>query len=55
MSIVTGDVSKECGVTFLEEGTHTFTLDSGTKFTIYALPYTPQYGQSAFQYPTNQD
>jgi predicted phosphodiesterase len=55
IDIVTGDLSKNCGVTFLKEGTHTFTLNSGVKFTIYASPYTPQCGKSAFQYPTNQD
>ncbi|KZM20514.1 hydrolase [Ascochyta rabiei] len=42
-------------VTFLEEGTHTFTLSSGTRFTIYTSPYTPAHGASAFQYPTDTD
>jgi len=43
------------GITFLMEGTHTFTLKSGVSFTIYASPYTPKYGDSAFQYPSNED
>jgi hypothetical protein len=43
------------GVTFLKEGTHTFTLRSGATFAVYASPYTPRYGASAFQYPTNED
>ncbi|KAH7078530.1 Metallo-dependent phosphatase-like protein [Paraphoma chrysanthemicola] len=47
--------ASENGVTFLDEGTHTFTLSSGATFTIYASPYTPQYGASAFQYATNED
>lgn len=41
------------GVTCLKEGTHTFTLQSGTTFTIYASPYTPNFGAAAFQYPMN--
>jgi hypothetical protein len=43
------------GITFLEEGTHTFTLSSGVSFTIFASPFTPKYGASAFQYPTGED
>lgn len=43
------------GVTFLEEGTHTFTLSSGASFKLYASPYTPGYGTSGFQYASNED
>lgn len=45
------------GVTYLREGTHTFTLPNsgGTSFTVYASPYTPQHGESAFQYPSAHD
>lgn len=43
------------GVVFLGEGTHTFTLESGATFRIYASPYTPRYGASAFQYDTVED
>jgi hypothetical protein len=43
------------GITFLHEGTHTFTLASGASFTIYASPFTPAYGASAFQYPSHHD
>ena len=43
------------GIVFLEEGTHTFTLQSEATFRIYASPYTPQYGASAFQYPSEED
>lgn len=43
------------GVTHLAEGTHTFTLANGATFTVYASPYTPQFGASAFQYPTAED
>ena len=47
--------ASESGVNFLSEGTHTFTLSSGTSFSIYTSPYTPAYGASAFQYPSNED
>jgi predicted phosphodiesterase len=50
----TSEASKS-GVTFLCEGTRKFTLSSGATFTIHASPYTPTYGSSAFQYPTNED
>jgi Icc-related predicted phosphoesterase len=43
------------GVQFLEEGTHSFTLKSGASFTIYTSPYTPKFGDSAFQYESSHD
>lgn len=48
-------VATQNGISFLEEGTHTFTLASGASFTIYASPFTPAFGSSAFQYPSNED
>jgi hypothetical protein len=53
--IVTEFQANSKGVHFLEEGTHTFTLKSGASFTIYASPYTPQYGASAFKYLSGED
>ena len=47
--------AEEMGVTYLEEGTHHFSLKNGATFTVYASPYTPRNGVSAFQYPTNED
>ena len=43
------------GVTFLSEGTHAFNLPCGATFKIYASPYTPGCGTSAFQYLSNND
>ncbi|KAK0650821.1 Metallophosphoesterase domain-containing protein 1 [Lasiodiplodia hormozganensis] len=51
------------GVTYLHEGTHTFTLPNDDRggttttitFTVFASPYTPQHGESAFQYPSAHD
>ena len=52
---MTGPLAAEAGVTFLNEGTHFFTLKSGAKFTIYVSPYTPAFGDWAFAYEHNQD
>lgn len=42
-------------MTYLEEGTYTFTSKNGANFTIYASPYTPACGDWAFAYDHNQD
>ncbi|KAF1913860.1 Metallo-dependent phosphatase-like protein [Ampelomyces quisqualis] len=47
--------ASKSGTIFLSEGTRRFTLASGATFRIYASPYTPADGASAFQYPTNED
>lgn len=55
VSMVAGDLAQKCGITSLNEGTHTFALKSGARSTSYASPYTPKFGMSAFQYPSNED
>ena len=57
MKLWQGPTAKNAGIVFLhEEGVYTFTLrKSGASFTVYASPWTPQYGDSAFQYPTDRD
>jgi len=50
-----GPAAREKGIRFLEEGTHTFVLKNGVSFTVYTSPWTPQYGSSAFQYPSSED
>lgn len=55
LEIMTGRLAKEAGVTYLTEGTHTFTLKSGAKFTLYASPYQPKFGDWAFNYEKNED
>jgi hypothetical protein len=43
--------SPETGITFLEEGTHTFRLSNGALLRVYASPYTPSAGdERGFQY-----
>lgn len=49
------DAAAAQGVTYLDEGMHAFTLINGAAFTVYASPYTPRFGESAFQYPTGED
>jgi predicted phosphodiesterase len=50
LEIMTGPLAKEAGVTYLEEGTHTFALNNGAKFIVYASPFTPGSGGWAFPY-----
>lgn len=52
---MTGSLANDAGITFLSEGTHTFALDSGARFTIYVSPYTPAFGDWAFAYGHNED
>jgi hypothetical protein len=43
------------GITYLEEGTHTFALASGARFTVHASPFQPTCGDWAFGYPWSFD
>ncbi|MCJ1309790.1 hypothetical protein MMC25_003451 [Agyrium rufum] len=52
---IRGPFAQEAGVTFLDEGTHTFTLKSAVTFTIYVSPYTPAFGDWAFAYKHDED
>ncbi|KAJ5249756.1 hypothetical protein N7489_000166 [Penicillium chrysogenum] len=38
------------GITFLDEGIHTFRLQNGALLNVYASPYTPSCGDWGFQY-----
>jgi hypothetical protein len=56
MSIMTGPLAAAAAaVTYLEEGTHSFTLKSGAKFTVYASPYQPEFKNWAFGYERGED
>jgi predicted MPP superfamily phosphohydrolase len=55
MEIFKGPLAKEAGVTYLEEGINTFTLNNGAKFTIYTSPYQPEFCGWAFPYERNED
>lgn len=55
LDIMTGPLAKDAGVTYLEEGTHEFSLSNGSKFTVYASPYTPGSGGWGFPYQKVED
>ncbi|KAL8949613.1 MAG: hypothetical protein Q9222_004288 [Ikaeria aurantiellina] len=55
LEVMKGKLAEEAGVTYLEEGTHTFALANGSKFTIYTSPYTPAFNEWAFAYEHDED
>jgi Calcineurin-like phosphoesterase len=55
MEVMTGSLAKEAGVTYLTEGTRTFTLKSGATFTVYASPYTPEFSHWGFPNEHHED
>ena len=55
ITTMTGPLAEKAGVSFLNEGTHEFTLKNGTRFTIYVSPYTPAIGDWAFAYKHHED
>lgn len=55
LEIMTGPLAKAAGMTYLEEGLHTFALKNGAKFTIYTSPYTPEFCDWGFPYQRYQD
>ncbi|TVY73133.1 Metallophosphoesterase domain-containing protein [Lachnellula suecica] len=55
MEIMTGALAAEAGVTYLSEGIHTFTLQSGARFSLYASPYQPKFGDWASGYGRGED
>jgi hypothetical protein len=55
LGIMTGKLAEEAGVTYLREGMHTFTLKSRARFTLYASPYQPKFGDWAFGYERDED
>ena len=52
---MTGPLADEAGVSFLNEGTHSFGLKSGARFSIYVSPYTPAFCDWAFAYDRSED
>ncbi|KAF7900874.1 hypothetical protein EAF00_003095 [Botryotinia globosa] len=50
-----GELAKEAGATYLEEGTHTFNLESGATFKVYTSPCQPEFRDYAFPYKSNED
>lgn len=50
-----GSLAAEDGVPYLDEGTYSFDLRNGARFTLYASPYTPAFSDWAFAYGENED
>ena len=55
LATMTGSLAATAGVTYLEEGTHTFTLQNGATFTVYTSPYSPDFCDWAFPYKRDED
>ncbi|KAL8777112.1 MAG: hypothetical protein Q9194_002738 [Teloschistes cf. exilis] len=55
VAIMKGLTATEAGVSFLDEGTHTYDLQNGAKLALYASPYTPSFGDWAFPYSDTED
>ncbi|KAJ8064024.1 hypothetical protein OCU04_007865 [Sclerotinia nivalis] len=55
MEVMKGQLAKEAGVIYLEEGIHSFKLKNGATFKIYASPYQPEFNDYAFPYKRNED
>lgn len=51
----TGWEAKQAGIIYLDEGTRTFQLKNGAKFTIYTSQYQPEFGIWAFNYRRSTD
>jgi hypothetical protein len=50
VSVMIGPLAEAANVTYLTEGSYTFTLRSGVRFKIFASPYQPAFQDWAFQY-----
>ncbi|KZM21434.1 uncharacterized protein EKO05_0006200 [Ascochyta rabiei] len=50
-----GERAKRAGVTYLEEGTHSFALANGGLLRVYASPYQPEFCDYAFPYSRIED
>ncbi|KAJ5678317.1 uncharacterized protein N7477_003950 [Penicillium maclennaniae] len=53
--LYTDESAYAAGIRYLEEGTHSFTLSTGAKLTIYASPYQPEFCNWAFGYNRSED
>ncbi|KAF2994964.1 hypothetical protein E8E13_003043 [Curvularia kusanoi] len=51
----TGERARKAGVTYLDEGTHSFVLTNGASLRVYASPYQPEFCDFAFPYNREED
>lgn len=54
-AIMRGDLAKDAGVTYLEEGVHDYTLENGAALRLYASPYTPEFCGFGWAYERYED
>ncbi|KAJ8612025.1 hypothetical protein MRB53_037668 [Persea americana] len=55
-SLWKGEDAQRAGIHYLDEGVHAFDVKrTNATLTVYASPYSVQYGVSAFQYPSHED
>ncbi|KAL8659750.1 MAG: hypothetical protein Q9202_006965 [Teloschistes flavicans] len=55
VQLMKGSLAWDAGVSYLDQGTHAFNLTNGARFTLYASPYTPAFGNWAFMYPKHEN
>jgi len=55
VALMTGPLAKKAGVTYLSEGTHSFTISSGATFTVYVSPYSVEHGDYVFGTKLTED
>lgn len=53
--LYTGQEARDAGIVYMVEGTRTFTLRNGARFTVYASAYQPEFWNWAFGYPRSVD
>ncbi|KAF7868554.1 hypothetical protein EAF04_005085 [Stromatinia cepivora] len=54
-AIMRGELAKEAGVTYLEEGLHDYVLENGAALRVYASPYTPEFCGFGWAYERDED
>lgn len=54
-ALYTSVKARDAGIVYIEEGTRTFTLSSGQRFTVFASGYTPEFCDWAFAYSRSVD
>ncbi|KAF8852591.1 Metallo-dependent phosphatase [Acephala macrosclerotiorum] len=55
LKLMRGELAREAGVTYLEEGMHSIHLPNGAVLSLYATPYQPKCGDWAFSYEEGED
>ena len=54
-ALYTDGAAQAAGIAYMEEGTQTFALSNGARFTVYASAYQPEFCGWAFAYERDED